>query len=130
MRSTTSRGTCSGSNSKAKRIRVSGVRKSCETPASSVVRLESSSLTSRAIALKLAASVTSSAGPSSGNGSKPPAPRKDSTAWAAAESGRATRPTISADAATTMTAPNNTMTKTTYTGCTSSRSGENPICNA
>ena len=63
MRCTAGRGTSSGSNSNAKRMRVSGVRKSCEMPAKSVVRLESSSLTSLAMALKLAARVTSSVGP-------------------------------------------------------------------
>ena len=102
-----------GISSSAKRMRVRGVRKSWEIPAKSVVRLESNSLTSRAMALTLAASVTSSRGPSSGSGAKLSAPRNDSTARAASESGRATRCTISAEAVATMTAPTKTMTMPT-----------------
>ena len=91
-------------------MRVSGVRRSCETPANSVVRLASSALTSRAMALKLVANATSSVGP------PPPAtPRSlacrgtTSPPPAALESGlailrtRYAEPTANSAAATTTT---------------------------
>ena len=65
--------------------RVIGVRRSCEIPASKVVRLSSSSRTSVAMVLKRRAKSASSAGPVSGSGSGNwPAPT-----WLAARAARA-----------------------------------------
>ena len=87
------------------RMRASGVRKSCEMPASRVVRFDSNSLTSRAIRLKLAASATSSRGPRSGSGEKPSAPRNACTDCAVSTNGPAMRRTMKNAAPNTMPAP-------------------------
>ena len=97
-------------------MRVSGVRKSCEMPAKSVVRFSNNTDISDAIVLKLRANETNSRGPVSANGSIFSSPRNRSACLATLTNGRVTRCTTNNEVKKTIAAPKPTITMATYSG--------------
>ena len=128
MRSTRSASGRSESMPRARRMRVSGERRSWEIPASRVVRLASRASMSSPMRLNSRASVASSVGPVSGSGAgRSPLPMRW-VALARLASGRISQWASRADVSSVTAVPASRMISRAAEGCTATRLAGKPTC--